>query len=237
MTYQRINKTLSHFGVCSRRKAEILIRSKKVFINGELASLGSKVNPKVDKIKINGIELKTNFYHSKLLLLNKPKRVITSCSDNRNRKTILDLLPNKYKKGFYPIGRLDYMSRGALLITNNGDLCYRLSHPKFNHEKTYIVKIKGILDEKSINMWRSGLYLNNIKTKPCKVNILEKNSEITIIKIIMLEGRNRQIRRIADKIGLKVLDLKRISFGNFSINNLKEGSWRIIESSRFEALS
>ena len=135
MSKQRINKILANYGICSRRKADILIKDGKVLINGLKAEIGMKVNPDLDRIKVNGKELKNINIITQVILINKPRNVITSCFDQHNRKTIIDLLPEKYKKGFFPIGRLDFLSRGALLITNNGKICYELSHPKFQHKK------------------------------------------------------------------------------------------------------
>ncbi len=234
MNYQRINKVLSSYGICSRRKAEILIKEKKVLVNGMIAELGMKVNLTSDSIKVDGKLVKTKNFHSKVILLNKPKYIITSCSDNQNRKTILDLLPKEYHKGFYPIGRLDYLTRGALLITNNGTLCYKLSHPKFEHEKTYLVKINGNLNERNINIWRTGIKLHGFKTNPCHVEVVEQKENFSSLKIILKEGKNRQIRKIINSFGYKVLDLQRIKFGNISLGNLKEGNWRLIKKDQAE---
>ena len=120
-----------------------MIRDRKILINGSIAEIGMRVNLDSDIIHVNGKELKKNLkIIPTLILLNKPKNVITTCSDDHNRKTIIDLLPERYKKGFFPIGRLDFLSRGALLVTNNGEICYKLSHPKFQHKKIYIVNWK-----------------------------------------------------------------------------------------------
>ena len=228
MIYQRINKALSYKGICSRRKAESLIKDNKVLVNGITASIGMKVDPEKDIICVEGKILKNLKLKSQLLLLNKPKCIITSCSDNLGRKTIFDLLPDKYQKGFFPIGRLDYKSRGALLITNDGDICYKLSHPKFEHKKTYLVKLDRQIDNHSIDLWRSGVKLDGRNTFSCIVELVSFDYHQTVLKIVMKEGRNRQIRRIADHLGFRVLDLKRISFGDYYLRNLKEGEWRNI---------
>ena len=233
MIYQRINKVLSQQAICSRRRAEILIKEKKVIVNGQLAEIGMKVNPEIDCINVNGKKINCQNFSSKLIVINKPKYVITSCHDNYNRKTILDLLPQEYKKGFYPIGRLDYHSRGLILLTNNGRLCYELSHPKFGHKKTYIVKINGKVDQNSIDEWQSGIDLQGKKTQPCKIKIIHDDTKSFIVKIILKEGRNRQIRRVANLLGYKVADLKRIEFGTFSLEGLKEGDWKLIKSFNF----
>ena len=213
-----------------------MIRGGKVLINGSIAEVGMKVNPESDKIKVNGKELKSINIIPQVILLNKPKNVITSCSDKHNRKTIIDFLPNEYKKGFFPIGRLDFLSRGALLITNNGEICYELSHPKFEHKKIYIVKINGKLDRNELDKWRSGIDLDGKKTNPCEINLIKKDSKCTFLKITLKEGRNRQIRRIVSLFGYKVLDLQRVNFANISLGSLKEGDWKLININKMQNL-
>ena len=213
-----------------------MIRGGKVLINGSIAEVGMKVNPESDKIKVNGKELKSLQIIPQVILFNKPKNVITSCSDKHNRKTIIDFLPNEYKKGFFPIGRLDFLSRGALLITNNGEICYELSHPKFEHKKIYIVKINGKLDRNELDTWRSGIDLDGKKTNPCEINLIKKDSKCTFLKITLKEGRNRQIRRIVSLFGYKVLDLQRVNFANISLGSLKEGDWKLININKMQNL-
>ena len=213
-----------------------MIRGGKVLINGSIAEVGMKVNPESDKIKVNGKELKSIRVIPQVILFNKPKNVITSCSDKHNRKTIIDFLPNEYKKGFFPIGRLDFLSRGALLITNNGEICYELSHPKFEHKKIYIVKINGKLDRNELDKWRSGIDLDGKKTNPCEINLIKKDSKCTFLKITLKEGRNRQIRRIVSLFGYKVLDLQRVNFANISLGSLKEGDWKLININKMQNL-
>ena len=213
-----------------------MIRCGKVLINGSIAEVGMKVNPESDKIKVNGKELKSINIIPQVILFNKPKNVITSCSDKHNRKTIIDFLPNEYKKGFFPIGRLDFLSRGALLITNNGEICYELSHPKFEHKKIYIVKINGKLDRNELDKWRSGIDLDGKKTNPCEINLIKKDSKCTFLKITLKEGRNRQIRRIVSLFGYKVLDLQRVNFANISLGSLKEGDWKLININKMQNL-
>ena len=228
----RINKILANYGICSRRKADLMILNKEILINGLIAKIGMKVNPDLDSIQINGKELKNLNIISQVILLNKPKNVITSCSDNHNRKTIIDLLPKKYKKGFFPIGRLDLLSRGLILITNDGEICHRLSHPKFGHKKIYMVKINGVLNTNQLDIWRKGIDLDGKKTSPCEVKLIKKDSKYNLLKITLKEGRNRQIRRIISLFGYKVLDLQRVNFANISLGNLKEGEWKLIDMSK-----
>ena len=231
---QRINKIIANYGICSRRKADYMIRNREILINGTIAEIGMKVNIDSDIIHVNGEELKNLKIIPEVILLNKPKNVITTCSDDYNRKTIMNLLPGKYKKGFFPIGRLDFLSRGALLITNNGEICYILSHPKFEHKKIYIVKINGDLHKNELNIWRYGIDLNGKKTYPCEIDLIQKDSKYTFLKITLKEGRNRQIRRIASFLGSKVIDLQRINFANIFLGDLKEGDLKPIDINKIK---
>ena len=234
MISQRINKVLSTSGICSRRKVDDLIKDKKITVNGSFAVIGMRVNPAIDRIFINGKELEKLNKKSEIILLNKPKNVLTTCSDRHHRVTVIDLLPDHYKKGFFPIGRLDFLSRGALLITNDGEICYRLTHPKIEHKKTYIVKIFGALKNKDLDTWRSGVYLDEKKTSACEIKLIKKEKTSFILKITLREGKNRQIRRIASLFGYKVIDLQRINFANIALGNLKEGDWKVISNMHFK---
>ena len=213
-----------------------MIRDREILVNGSLAKIGMKVNPDFDKIFINGKELKNLNNNSKIILLNKPINVITSCSDKHNRKTVFDLLPTQYRRGFFPIGRLDFLSRGALLITNNGDICYKLSHPRFDHKKVYIVKLNGNLNENDLEIWRTGINLDQKKTNPCEIELITKNILNFSLKITLKEGRNRQIRRIASFFGYKVIDLQRVSFASISLGSLKEGHWKLVNKNKFDKI-
>ena len=231
---QRINKILANYGICSRRKADNMIRDERILINGSIAEIGMKVNIDSDIIHIDGKELNNIKITPEVLLLNKPKNVITACSDSHNRKTILELLPEKYKKGFFPVGRLDFLSRGALLITNNGEICYKLSHPKFEHKKIYNVLINGNIKKNELNFWRSGIELDDKKTRPCEIDLVKQVSNTSLLKVTLKEGRNRQIRRIVSLLGYKVIDLQRVNFANVALGNLKEGDWKLIDINKIK---
>ena len=231
---QRINKFLANYGVCSRRKVDLMIQNKEILVNGSFAEIGMKINPNFDRVSINGQEVKNLNTQFQVILLNKPKNVITSCSDKYNRKTVIDLLPKKFKKGFFPIGRLDFLSRGALLITNSGEICYKLSHPKFEHKKIYEVKMIGEFKNNDLQNWRKGVNIDGKKTHPCEIEIIEKNSKFFALNITLFEGRNRQIRKIASSFGYKVIDLKRVNFANIPLGNLKEGEWKTLNISTFK---
>ena len=209
-----------------------MIQDKAIMVNGCLAKIGMKVNPDTDRIYINGREITNLNKNSQIILLNKPKYVIPSCSDKFSRKTVIDLLPREYKKGYFPIGRLDFLSRGALLITNNGNICYKLSHPKFEHKKIYHVELYGVLKEYDIENWMAGVNLDEKKTSPCEISVLKKDGFNFSLKITLREGRNRQIRKVASFFGYKVIDLQRVSFANISLKNLKEGEWKLVDESK-----
>ncbi len=233
----RIQKLISLAGIASRRRAEMLIESGRVKINHKKAYIGDKGDPEKDNITVDGnaLNLKVPI---RVILVNKPKGIISTCHDPYGRKTILDLLPTEMRNGFYPVGRLDKDSRGAILITNNGKLTLKLTHPKFHHKKTYQVWIKGIPSIQSLKKWEVGIMLDNKKTLPAKVDLLKlsKNKSESLLNVVLSEGRKRQIRRIAELLGHPVTDLKRISIENICLDNLKEGSWRELKDKEWNHL-
>ena len=232
---ERIQKILSKKGVCSRRNAEKLLREKRIHVNGNIAGIGDKADLKNDTIKVDNQIISKDVSY-KVILINKPLGIICSCKDTHGRKTILDLLPNVLRKGLYPIGRLDKDSRGALLVSNNGLLSLKLTHPKYKHEKSYEVWTTGTPSIKAISRWRDGVYVNKEITKPAIVNILKREDGKTLLRIVLSEGRNRQIRRVAEELGHKVIDLKRVSIATIKLGSLKEGSWRELDISEWKNL-
>ncbi len=235
MTKQRLQKLIAKAGICSRRKAEELIINKRVELNGQLANIGDKADSDLDEIKIDGNRINLESAHI-LILINKPIKVITSCHDPQGRKTVLELLPKELRQGIYPIGRLDFESRGALLLTNYGDLALKLSHPRYSHKKTYKVWVKGIPNEKSLYSWRNGLMLDGKITRKAKVNILQTSINKSLLEVVLNEGRNRQIRRIAESLGHPVVDLQRTAISDFKLGGLKEGDWRKLEKDEWNPI-
>ncbi len=225
MSLNRLQKIISESGLLSRRKADLLIKQGKVTLNGRRAILGEKADPLSDHILIDGKDLPKKLNH-KVFLLNKPYGFISSCNDNHGRKTILSLIPSHLRHGMHPVGRLDFDSRGAILLTNNGDLTLRLTHPKYSHTKTYLVWLSGQPSQSILDNWRRGILLDGKITRPARIDVLDKVNRKTLIKVILKEGRNRQIRRIATLIGHPVQDLQRISISNINLNGLQEGKWR-----------
>ena len=220
----RINKFLADKGVASRRRADEMIKACRVTVNGELATLGATVE-EGDEVALDGRILTFEEKKEEYYIMNKPKGVVCTVSDDRGRKTVMDLLPEGIGRVF-PIGRLDYATEGLLLLTNDGDLAFRLTHPRNEIPKTYMAKIEGTLTEKDLNPIRSGVELDGVLTKKCKAHIVETNKAYTKVHITITEGRNRQVRRMFEAIGKNVEFLKRISIGQLKLTGLDRGEIR-----------
>tara|TARA_Y100001968_G_scaffold329286_1_gene378306 strand:- start:915 stop:1628 length:714 start_codon:yes stop_codon:yes gene_type:complete len=235
MTLSRLQKIISATGLLSRRRADLLIKEGRVTLNGKKAISGEKANPHFDHILVDGKDLPKKLNH-KVFLLNKPLGVISSCKDNHGRKTIISLIPTNLRQGMHPVGRLDFDSRGAMLLTNNGDLTLKLTHPKYSHTKTYLVWVSGRPNQLKLNAWRNGISLDGKITMPANVELIEFNKHNTLLKVILKEGRNRQIRRIASILGHPVQDLQRIAISNIKLNGLQEGKWRELKTKEWISL-
>tara|TARA_Y100001968_G_scaffold205168_1_gene188403 strand:+ start:1240 stop:1953 length:714 start_codon:yes stop_codon:yes gene_type:complete len=234
MTLNRLQKIISDSGLASRRKADLLIKQGRVTLNGRKATIGEKANQISDRILVDGKDLPKQLSH-KVFLINKPYGVISSCKDNHGRKTVLSLIPSHLRRGLHPVGRLDYDSRGAILLTNNGDLTLRLTHPKYYHTKTYLIWVNGQPSLSILDKWRRGILLDGKITMPAIIDVLNKVNRKTLLKVILREGRNRQIRRIANLIGHPVQDLQRISISNIHLNGLEEGKWRELKEKEWNS--
>ncbi len=224
LEHMRINKFLADNGIASRRHADALIAAGRVEINGEKATLGANVE-EGDSVLLDGqpiiVEEKKEVYY----LMNKPKGVVCTAADDRGRKTVMELLPESVGRVF-PVGRLDYATEGLLILTNDGDLAFRLTHPKTEIPKTYMARIEGTLTEKDLNPIRSGIELDGILTKKCKAHIVETNKAYTKVHITITEGKNRQIRRMFEAIGKNVEFLKRVAIGQLKLKGLDRGKTR-----------
>tara|TARA_B100001250_G_scaffold381537_1_gene373941 strand:+ start:458 stop:1144 length:687 start_codon:yes stop_codon:yes gene_type:complete len=225
MSLSRSQKLISDSGLLSRRKANLVIKQGRGTLNGRQAILGEKSDPISDHILVDGKDLTKKLSH-KVFLLNKPYGVISSFQDNHGRQKVLTLTPSHLHLGMHPVGRLDFDSRGAILLTNNGDLTLRLTHPKYFHTKTYLVWVSGKPSKSILDNWRRGIKLDEKMTMPARIEVLDKVNHKTLLKVILKEGRNRQFRRIATLIGHPVQDLQRISISNINLNGLPEGKWR-----------
>ena len=225
MSEERLQKILSHAGIASRRAAEQVILDGRVKVDGKIVTeLGTKFDIEVNKISVDDKII--NCAEKKVyILLNKPKNVLTTVKDDRGRKTVIDLITDINER-IYPVGRLDYDTEGLLLLTNDGELMNAVLHPKFQINKTYLVKITGEITETKLNKLRNGIQLEDGLTAPAIVRVIGKSSTEAKIEITIHEGRNRQVRRMVSAIGCEVTKLKRIKFANLLIRDLKIGQYR-----------
>ena len=220
----RINKFLADKGIASRRHADEIISSGRVKINGVTATLGASVE-ETDEVTLDGQPIAQTEKKEEYYIMNKPKGVVCTVSDDRGRKTVMDLLPEGVGRVF-PVGRLDYATEGLLILTNDGDMAFRLTHPKTEIPKTYMAKIEGTLTEKDLNPIRSGIELDGVLTKKCKAHIVETNKAYTKVHVTITEGKNRQVRRMFEAIGKNVELLKRVSIGQLKLSGLDRGQLR-----------
>lgn len=220
----RINKFLAEKGIASRRHADEMISAGRITINGALATLGADV-VEGDEVRVDGELLSVTEKKEEYYIMNKPKGVVCTVSDDRGRKTVMDLLPEGIGRVF-PVGRLDYATEGLLILTNDGDLAFRLTHPSAEIPKTYMAKIEGTLTEKDLNPIRSGVELDGVLTKKCKAHIVETNKAYTKVHITITEGKNRQVRRMFESIGKNIEFLKRVSIGQLKLKGLDRGQLR-----------
>ena len=232
----RLQKYLADCGIASRRKSEELIKQGQVKVNGKtITELGTKVIPNKDIVEYNGkkIELKKEYVY---ILLNKPIGYVTTVKDQFNRDSVLDLV--KTNKRLVPVGRLDMYTSGALILTNDGDFVYKVTHPKHEIEKTYTVTIIGIVKKEEVEKLKKGVKIEDYITKPAKVKILkideEKNQ--SRLEITIHEGKNRQVRKMCEAIGRKVLALHRTKIGNISVKDLRLGTWRYLKPNEIKSL-
>ncbi|MEH7236906.1 23S rRNA pseudouridine(2605) synthase RluB [Bacillus sp. JJ1562] len=222
---ERLQKVIAHAGVASRRKAEELIVAGQVKVNGKVVKeLGIKVGSN-DKIEVSGIPLERE--EPVYYLFYKPRSVISSVSDDKGRKVVTDFFP-EIKKRIYPVGRLDYDTSGLLLLTNDGEFANLLMHPKYEIEKVYVAKIKGIPPKEKLRQLERGINLEDGKTAPARVKLIsmDKRKQTSIIEISIHEGRNRQVKRMFEAIGHQVMKLKRERFGFLTLQGIHAGEFR-----------
>lgn len=221
---ERVQKVIANRGYCSRRKAEELLKKGKIRVNGEIVNeLGTLVND-TDLIEVEGNIIGKE--EKEYVLLYKPRGVITSTSDDKHRKTVLDIV--KSKKRLYPVGRLDYDTSGILLLTNDGELTNKLIHPSKEIEKTYIAKVKGLVDKESLIKLSKGVIIDNYKTAPAKARLkkYDKKTNTSIVELTIHEGKNHQVKKMFNTLGFDVLKLKRETFSFLNLSGLTSGEYR-----------
>lgn len=233
----RLQKYMAENGVASRRKCEEYILQGKVKVNGKIIdTLGTKVNPEIDEIEFNN-KVITNTHEYIYILLNKPIGYVTTVNDQFDRQTVLDLVKG-VKQRLVPVGRLDMYTSGALILTNDGDFVYKITHPKHEIEKTYTVTLKGEIKQEEIEKLRQGVQIEDYVTKPAKIKILkiDKQKNISRLEIIIHEGKNRQVRKMCEAVGQKVMALHRSKIGRISVKDLKIGEWRYLKKSEISGM-
>ena len=233
----RLQKYLAECGIASRRKAEEYIQEGKVQVNGKtITELGVKIDPDKDIVYFNNKKVEKqseNIY----ILLNKPIGYVTTTKDQFNRQTVLDLIRGINKR-IVPVGRLDMYTSGALILTNDGDFTYKVTHPSHEITKTYVATLRGIITNEEIEKLRSGVEIEDYLTRPAKVKILKTDTEknISRIEITIHEGKNRQVRKMCEAVGRNVMALHRSKIGNIGVKDLKIGEWRYLKQNEINNL-
>ncbi len=223
----RLQKFLADAGVASRRKAEELILAGKVSVNGTVVTtLGTKVDDKTDEVCYNGKKVVPNA-HFVYVMLHKPEGYVTTVKDQFDRPTVMDLV-KKIPERIVPVGRLDYDTSGLLLLTNDGELTYHLTHPKHKIEKVYLAKVFGRPDENAVNQFKWGVMIDGRRTEPAKLEILEDLGKYTMCRITITEGRNRQVRKMCEAVKHPVATLKRVATGDVELGDLAKGKYRFL---------
>lgn len=220
----RINKYLAESGVCSRRAADKLIADGAVRKNGKICVIGEEVDIINDKITVDGrpVSIVKVFDY---FIMNKPKGYVCTVKDDKDRKTVMDLLPKNIARVF-PVGRLDYDSEGLLIFTNDGDLAFKLTHPKNEIPKTYLVKTEKPVSDKDLSTLRAGVVIEGVKTKKCNVTLIETTKKGSRLTVTITEGRNRQVRKMFEAVNNSVDFLKRIKIGDLTVSGLNRGEIR-----------
>jgi len=230
----RLNKYIAACGVCSRRKADELISAGKIYVNGKKVSeLGTKIDPDKDEVLYQGVPIFAEVDYEYYILF-KPEQVISTCDDPQGRKTVLDIVDSNAR--LYPVGRLDYESSGLLILTNDGEITNRITHPSFEIKKEYVARIKGRLAKEDLDRLRDGVFIDGRKTSPAKIEILSETDKMSILSFTIHEGRNRQIRRMIRAIGSHVYGLERVRLGELTLEGLKAGEYRKLSSEEIEYL-
>lgn len=230
----RLQKFLSEAGVASRRKAEEMIRNGMVKVNGAVAQIGDSVDPKKDTVVVKGKKVKKES-NLRYILLNKPRGYVTTTDDDLGRKCVLELVRD-VKERIYPVGRLDRVSEGALILTNDGAFANAMMHPSRHVPKTYRVTVRPDATAEQVDILSTGVELDGRMTAPAEVHVLSKEEGRAVLEIVLYEGRNRQIRRMCEAVNLEVARLRRIAVGPVKLGMLQTGEWRDLTPAEVESL-
>ena len=231
----RLQKFIADAGLMSRRAAEDEIERGNVSVNGHVATIGTKIDPASDLVTYKGKKIRYERREHTYVMLNKPRGYLSSTTDDRGRKCVTDLLDGVSAR-VYPVGRLDMISEGMILLTDDGELKNRLTHPSHQIGKVYRVKVSGSVSEEQMDILTSPLVIDGYKIKPVEVSISGEDESGTVLKMTLFEGRNRQIRKMCEEAGLTVKRLSRVSIGNLKLDGLPVGKWRYLEDAEVEYL-
>lgn len=231
----RLQKYIAECGVASRRSAEKMIECGRVSVNGEIVDyMGCLVNPETDIVEVDGvrIEAESKKYY---IMLNKPKNYVTTVSDEFGRPTVMQLVSDINAR-IYPVGRLDFDTTGLLIMTNDGEFANILTHPRHTVNKVYIARVDKMPTEEQLEKLRRGVELDGVMTSPARAETIKRPQKGIEVKITIHEGRNRQVRRMLESVGINVMSLKRISVGSLTLGNLPEGKWRALSDAEINKL-
>jgi 23S rRNA pseudouridine2605 synthase len=231
---ERLQKYMASCGIASRRKCEEIIQEGRVRVNNSIVcELGFKIDTEIDTVDVDSVTIKPE-EEKVYIILNKPVGIVSTVNDEKGRKTIIDLV--KINKRIYPIGRLDYDSSGLILLTNDGEIYNKVIHPRNMINKVYEALVKGVPDAMAISKFQTGVDIGGYTTAPAKFIVLRAREFSTEVKIVIHEGKNRQIRKMCEAIGHEVMSLKRISVGELNLNGIKPGEWRYLKDDEIKYL-
>lgn len=230
----RLQKFMAECGVASRRKSEEIIERGKVKVNGHVARIGDKIDPRKDLVTVFGKRI-NKVTEMRYIMLHKPRGYVTTVSDELGRRTVMDLVKD-VKERIYPVGRLDKDSEGLLLLTNDGNFANALMHPSNNFSKIYRVTVRPGVNDKILNDLREGVVIDERKTAPCEVHVVKEEEGRCVLEIVLHEGRNRQIRKMCEAVGIEVARLKRIAEGPIKLGMLPQGKWRDLDEKEVKKL-
>lgn len=234
---ERIQKVLAASGEYSRRQIERLIDDGLVKVNGVVVrQKGIKIDPLKDRVQVAGKAYRHRASEKTYLLLNKPRKTVVTRHDPEDRRTVYDLLPEDFHH-LKPVGRLDFNTQGALLLTNDGDLILKLTHPRYHLQKIYEVKITRVPDEKQLKRLRQGVVIDGSRTMPAEVDVKEKNPASIVLEIRIVEGKNRQIHKMLETVGLTVKELRRVAIGPVHLKTLRSGQFRLLSDAEVRRLT